>query len=117
MCIVSFFDSEIVRAEMSEISILQEDIYKDIFRFPFMSNDEKKFHISLLEKLLDKQKILYTRLSLSDDPEALNMKERMLEAASIMGFSSDIDMNLIFSNMENTISMMKNQLDNSEEEE
>ena len=47
---MSFFNSDIVRAEMSEISILQEDIYRNIFTFPTMNTEEKKFHISLLEK-------------------------------------------------------------------
>jgi Zn-finger domain-containing protein len=47
---VSFFNSEIVRAEMTEITILQEDIYKNIFKFPTMTLDEKKFHVGLLEK-------------------------------------------------------------------
>lgn len=108
---MTFFNSDIVRAEITEISILQEDIYKDIFRFPLMDNDQKKFHIELLEKLLEKQKVLYTRLSLSDDPEALKVKERMLEAASIMGFPSNIDMNLVFASMEKTIKMFKSELD------
>ena len=35
----------------------------------------------MLEKLLDKQKILYARLSLSDDPEAKVMKERIVDSA------------------------------------
>jgi hypothetical protein len=34
--------------------------------------------LNFLEKLLEKQKVLYTRLSLSDDPEAIQMKERIL---------------------------------------
>jgi hypothetical protein len=43
-----------------------------------MSREEKLSHVDMLEKLLDKQKVLYTRLSLSDDPEAKQMKERKL---------------------------------------
>ena len=93
---MSFFNSDIVRAEMSEISILQDDIYRNIFTFPAMNTEEKKFHISLLEKLLSKQKILYTRLSLSDDPEAIEMKEKIVESATMMGMSPNVDMNIIF---------------------
>lgn len=113
MCIVSFFDSHIVRAEISEITILQEDVYKNLFKFPSMTIDEKKFHIQLLEKLLYKQKVLYTRLSLSDDPDALEAKERMIKAASVMGFPPNVDMNVIFTTMEKSIGIMKNQLDTS----
>jgi len=38
---MSFFDSDIVRAEMAEISELQEEIYGSMLQFPYMSN--KKF--------------------------------------------------------------------------
>jgi adenine-specific DNA methylase len=114
---VSFFNSDIVRAEMSEISILQDDIYRNVFTFPTMNDEEKKFHISLLEKLLNKQKVLYTRLSLSDDPEAVEMKERIIESAQMMGMPPNVDMNIIFNNMTRLIEMMKEQLDITEESE
>jgi hypothetical protein len=39
---MSFFNSDIVRAEMTEISILQDDIYRNMFCFPTMKNSEKK---------------------------------------------------------------------------
>ena len=35
-----------------------------------MNTEEKLFHVAMIEKLLEKQKVLYARLSLSDDPEA-----------------------------------------------
>ena len=108
---MSFFKSDIVRAEMCEITILQEDIYKNMFTFPLMNVEEKKFHIGLLEKLLNKQKVLYTRLSLSDDPEAIKMKEKIVESATLMGMPRNIDMNVIFNNMTGLIDDMKTQLD------
>lgn len=104
---MSFFDSEIVRAEMTEITILQEDIYKNIFKFPTMTLDEKKFHVGLLEKLLSKQRILYTRVSLSDDPEAVEFKEKIQKQAVMMGMQENIDINVIFNNMESMIKVMK----------
>ena len=114
---MSFFNSDIVRAEMSEISILQDDIYRNVFTFPTMNDEEKKFHISLLEKLLNKQKVLYTRLSLSDDPEAVEMKEKIIESAQMMGMPPNVDMNIIFNNMTRLIEVMKEQLDIPEESE
>ena len=111
---MSFFSSEVVRAEMAEISELQEDIYKNVFKFPSMTKDEKLFHVNMLERLLDKQKVLYTRLSLSDDPEAVQMKERIIESASMMGLPSNVDMNVIFSNMTKMLDVMKNQIDKNE---
>ncbi len=66
---------------MAEISELQEEIYTNVFKFPTMSLEDKKYHIEILERLVDKQQVLYTRLSLSDDPEAKKMKENIIQSA------------------------------------
>ena len=57
---MNFFDSEVVRAEMTEIQELQEDVYQNVFAFPSMTMDEKKEHILLLQRLLEKQRESYT---------------------------------------------------------
>ena len=108
---MSFFDSEVVRAEMTEIQELQEEVYSNVFKFPSMNKEEKKFHVALLEKLLDKQKVLYTRLSLSDDPESKMMKSRIVESATMMGLPKDVDISVIFSNMGKMLYAMKQQID------
>jgi hypothetical protein len=108
---MSFFRSEVVRAEMSEISELQEKVYSNIFKFPAMSKEEKLEHVELLEKLLDKQKVLFTRLSLSDDPEAKEMKERIVQSATMMGMPPGTDMNVILNNMSKMLEVMKEQID------
>ena len=108
---MSFFKSEVVRAEMTEISELQEEVYQNVFKFPTMSREEKLHHVGVLERLLDKQKVLYTRLSLSDDPEAQEMKERIVESASMMGLPPNVDMNVIFNNMSKMLEVMKERID------
>ena len=108
---MSFFDSEFVRSEMVEISELQENIYGNVFKFPSMSKEEKIEHVELLEKLLTKQQTLYTRLSLSDDPEAIEMKRRITDSAIAMGMPKDVDMGVIFSNMSNLFESMRKQID------
>ena len=40
---MSFFDSEVVRAEMAEVSELQEEVYNNVFKFPSMSKEDKKY--------------------------------------------------------------------------
>ena len=111
---MSFFDSEVVRAEMTEIQELQENVYLNVFTFAAMNKEKKLEHVKMLEKLLDKQKVLYTRLSLSDDPEAKEMKDRILESANAMGLPPDVDMNVIFGNMSKMIDIMKNQIDTAD---
>jgi hypothetical protein len=108
---MSFFSSEVVRAEMTEISELQEEIYGSVFRFPSMNKDDKVRHVDLLERLLNKQQILYTRLSLSDDPEAQEMKQRIADSAQLMGLPANVDMNIIFNNMTKMLEVMKEQID------
>ena len=108
---MTFFNSEVVRAEMAEIGQLQENVYASVFKFPTMSKEEKLKHVEILERLLEKQKVLYTRLSLSDDPEAIQMKERISESASMMGLPSNVDMNVIFNNMSSMLDVMKQQID------
>ena len=108
---MSFFDSEIVRAEMTEISELQEEVYGQIMKFAYMNHEDKTYHIGLLERLLNKQKVLYARLSLSDDPEAKEMKKNILAGASQMGLPNNVDINVLFSQMRQMVEMMRSQLD------
>ena len=108
---MTFFQSDVVRAEMAEISELQEEIYTNVFKFPTMSIEDKRYHIEILERLVDKQQVLYTRLSLSDDPEAKEMKERIVESAMMMGLPKGTDMNMVFNNMSQMLEVMKNQID------
>jgi hypothetical protein len=50
-------------------------------------------------------------LSLSDDPEAKEMKQRITESAAMMGLPSNVDMNIIFGNMAKMLEVMKEQID------
>lgn len=110
---MKFFESEVVRAELAEISELQEQIYTNVFKFPSMSKEEKLEHVDVLERLLDKQKVLYTRLSLSDDPDAKEMKQRISESATLMGLPEDVDMNIFFRDMTETVKIMRERIDNT----
>ena len=108
---MSFFDSEVVRAEMAEIADLQEEVYSNVFKFPRMSKEDQLYHVEVLEKLLDKQRVLYTRLSLSDDPQAKQMKKQVEESARQIGLPTNVDINILFANMNNMVSMMRQQID------
>jgi hypothetical protein len=97
-----FFQSEIVREAIKEMEELQQQINKDTFKAPIMSKEEKKEHVELMRTFLEKQKNLYFRLSLSDDPEALEMKERIQDAAKFLGFDGN-NINELFAEMENSL--------------
>jgi hypothetical protein len=106
-----FFDSELIQEELEEINELQRFIYGDILSFGSMTREDKLEHIDKLSQLLEKQRIMYTRLSLSDDPQAIEMKENLRKSVSIMGFPPDTDMNLLFNGMTKTIESLKQFID------
>ena len=108
---MSFFDSEVVRSEMAEIQELQEEVYTNVFKFPMMKKEDQRYHVEILERLCDKQRVLYTRLSLSDDPQAKKMKEKIIQGAASMGLPQSVDMNSLFTEMGQVVQKMKDQLD------
>ena len=72
-----FFDSDIVREELQEINELQMSIYKNAMKFGTFSREDKVDHIERLTELLERQKVMYTRISLSNDPEAIDLKNHL----------------------------------------
>ena len=106
-----FFDSEIVQEELEEINKMQQDIYKDAFTFPSLSNEDRKEHIESLKILLDKQRVMYTRLSLSDDPTAKELKSQIEKSVTVMGFAPGTSMDVLFDTMRQTIQTLEGSID------
>tara|TARA_B100000035_G_scaffold274093_1_gene250248 strand:- start:459 stop:791 length:333 start_codon:yes stop_codon:yes gene_type:complete len=107
----NFFDSEIIQEELKEINKLQEDIYGSVLTFGIMDRETKLEHVEMLATLLEKQRVMYTRLSLSDDPQAVEMKENLRKSIQMMGFSPDTDVNVLFDSMMKTIEALKQNID------
>lgn len=106
-----FFDSELIQEELREINELQEFLYGSILTFGSMSREDKIEHIEKMTLLLEKQQIMYTRLSLSDDPQAVEMKENLRKSVALMGFPPETDMTLLFNSMTKTIESLKQFID------
>lgn len=107
----NFFNSELVQKELKEINELSETLYESLFSFITMPREEKIEHINKMTELLEKQQIMYMRISLSDDPEAIEIRENLKKSVVIMGFAQDTDMSILFGNMKQTIESLKNYLD------
>ena len=73
--------------------------------------DEKIDHLNMLDDLLEKQQILYTRMKLSDDPRAKELADNVRQSAIVMGFPKDVDCNLLFSNMRETLDKVRKGID------
>ena len=76
-----------------------------------MSKEDKIEHVDMLSDLLEKQRVMYTRLSLSDDPKAVEMKENLRKSVAMMGFPPETDLNLLFDSMNKTIESLKDYID------
>ena len=107
-----FFQSEIIQEELDEINQLQEKIYGSLLSFSVMSQEQKLENIEILETLLEKQRVMYTRLSLSDDPQAIQMKENLRKSVAMMGFPPETDMQTLFDSMKATIRSLREYVDN-----
>ena len=106
-----FFDSPLVREELREINKLQQEVYGDMMNFNKMPDEEKMEHVEQLSSLLEKQKVMYTRLSLSDDPAAKEMKKNLEQSLTMLGFPEGTDIITLFKGMGKTIQKMKDHLD------
>jgi hypothetical protein len=76
-----------------------------------MSREEKLEHVDKLTDLLDKQKIMYARLSLSDDPEAIELLNTMKSSFTMMGFPVDMNVNSFFDEARKTIETLRVSID------
>ena len=106
-----FFKSDIIQEELEEINRLQEEIYGSILTFGVMDRETKLSHVEKLQTLLEKQRVMYTRLSLSDDPQAVEMKENLRKSVALMGFPPETDMQTLFNSMNQTIESLKQYID------
>ena len=102
-----FFNSNIIKDELLRINRLQEEVYSNAFSFDEMDREERLDHIDNLTELLDKQRVMYTRLSLSDDPQAKRMKSELEKSVTLLGFPEGTDISVLFSGMNQTIEKLK----------
>ena len=106
-----FFESEVVQEELQDITDLQQELYGAMLEFGSLSDEDKMDHIELLIELLEKQRIMYTRLSLSDDPTAKELLENLKKSVQLLGFPPNTTVQTLFDTMKETIDNLKKQVD------
>ena len=50
-------------------------------------------------------------MSLSDDPEAKEMKDKIIDSAKMMGLEEGMDISYMFGNMEKLLESLKEEID------
>ena len=79
------FASEIVRKEVERMHELYKEIYMSAPLVMMKSKEEQQELFDKMEKLIEMQEILYTRVNLSDDEDSELVKENFRVAAKQLG--------------------------------
>ena len=107
-----FFDSEQVRESLDEITELQNIIQNSLLT-DFVDFWQKEEQIENLEELFERQKLMYVRLKLSDDPEAKAIVEKMQMSCKDLGLPKGTTVDQLFDKMQTTMANLRRALDNS----
>ena len=106
-----FFRSAQVRAALAELAEIQDDLAHTMSSPRILSDDEKKDYVRKLKLFLEKQKLFFFRVSLSEDPEAVQVKEHILDTAQMFGFKEMTGMGKFFQQLDETIKKIEKDLD------
>ena len=106
-----FFQSELVRGDIQEMVELQQFCFRSAMNFMLLDYDRKKQYFEALERLIEKQKVFYARIELSDDPEAKSVKETMKQGIVMLGATPDTPMQSMFDELLEKISIMRDKLE------
>tara|TARA_Y100000004_G_scaffold141464_1_gene160859 strand:+ start:246 stop:578 length:333 start_codon:yes stop_codon:yes gene_type:complete len=107
----NFFDSEIVRENILELEELQEELNFDLKNIHRYDLQEKREHIERLKIFLEKQKIFFFRMTLSNDPHVSQIKSNIIKAAHMFGYSEIDSMEKFFNKLDKTIEKLEQSLD------
>ena len=107
-----FFDSKQVRESLDEITELQNIIQNSLLT-DFVDFWQKEEQIENLEELFERQKLMYVRLKLSDDPEAKALVEKMQMSCKDLGMPKGTTVEQLFDQMQTTMANLRRALDNS----
>ena len=106
-----FFRSAQVRAALAELAEIQDDLAHTMTNPRILSDEEKKDYVKKLKLFLEKQKLFFFRVSLSEDPEAVQVKDHILDTAQMFGFKEMTGMDKFFQQLDETIKKVEKALD------
>tara|TARA_B100000427_G_scaffold111963_1_gene92810 strand:+ start:123 stop:461 length:339 start_codon:yes stop_codon:yes gene_type:complete len=107
----NFFQSELVRGDIQEMAALQEFCYRSVTNLALLDKERKLEYFEALTKLIEKQKIFYTRIKLSDDPEAKSVAENMKNSVIMLGGNPNLTVMDMFDDLLQKIEGFVKQVD------
>ena len=105
-----FFQSELVRGDIQEMTTLQEFCFRCAMNLSLLDKEEKIEYFEALERLIEKQKIFHARICLSDDPEAQSVAESIKKAVVLLGGDENLNPNDMFDELLGTVRQFKDVL-------
>ena len=107
-----FFKSDQVQSTIAELTSLQQQLVTEMPYLPMMKPEQKKEHLRTLKSFLEKQKLFFFRISLSNDKDALEMKNRLMEATKMFGVNDEMNnMDAFFAKLDDTIKDLEESID------
>ena len=106
-----FFQSELVRGDIQEMATLQEFCFRSVTNLALLNKEKKKEYFEAMRKLLEKQKIFYLRIQLSDDPEAKSVAENMKNAVVMLGGNPKLNIMEMFDELLQKINQFEEHVD------
>jgi hypothetical protein len=108
---MSFFKSELVRGDIQEMVDLQQFCFRSAMNFVLLDDQRKIEYFNTLESLIEKQKIFYARIKLSDDPEAMSVKETMQQGVVMLGATPGASIESMFDELLEKVQFMRSKLE------
>lgn len=102
-----FFKSEMVRGDLQEMAELQQFCMRSMYAFPVLTTEKQIEYFDTLIQLIEKQKVFYARLALSEDEEAKSMVKSMKESVVLLGGEPTDDMYEMFDNLISKVKDMR----------
>ncbi len=106
-----FFQSELVRGDIQEMAALQEFCFRSATNLSLLDKERKMEYFEALRKLIEKQKIFYTRIKLSDDPEAKSVAENMKQGVVLLGGNPNLNVMDMFDDLLKKIEAFEDHVD------
>ena len=83
---MKFFDSEVVKQELTRM----QDLYLEINKMGLMlSVPQKREQLDKMIELINVQQTMYMRVTLSEDPEAKKLVDQVKNAAAMLGMPKE----------------------------
>ena len=89
---------------------LQQFCFRSAMNFVLLDHDRKLEYFNKLEELIEKQKTFYFRIKLSDDPEAVSVRETMQQGVIMLGATPGTPIETMFDELLEKVQMMRDKL-------